>query len=348
MVKAVTAIIFATLTGFWTHAASATGAEDLWVVLKGSKAVAVLGRDSLKEHTRVPVSAFPHEVLVRGKLAVVSLYGRWGDPGSALALIDITSRKVVGEIPLGEGTMPHGIIPTGDPNLVVVTAEGKNKIMLVDIAGRKVLKAVTTNQGNAHLGTYDAKRQRVYVSNISTGTITALSLKPFEIIKHIKTGDEPEGIAYHKATDTIWVSHRKDNNLKILAAEDFAVKHTLATGKFPVRISFNPSGSMAIVSLFLEPKIQVFGTSPVRKIRDVSLFAGSSWATRAWKSWRSDPRTIGQVFSPNDNSFYIAVSGMDRIVQFNGETFGHLKTINLGKTPDSMVITPSSRPTSGR
>lgn len=317
---------------------TSAAAADLWVVLKGSKEVAVLDSVTLKEQQRVKVATFPHEILVRGNVAVVSLYGRWGKPGNALALIDIKTRKNVGSIPLGEGTMPHGLVPTADPNLVVVTAEGKNKVFLVDIAKRAIAGTITTTEGGVHLGTFDSKRHRVYLSNISTGTITAVSLQPFKLIRHVKTGDEPEGIAYHAKSDTIWVTHRKDDSLKVLAAEDFTVKHSLKTGKFPIRISFDPTGDLAFVSLFQDSKLQVFGTAPVRKVRDVSLFAGSSWTSRAWKSWQSEPRAIGQVFSPNDHSFYVALSGLDRIVQFDGKSFKHVKTISLPKTPDSMAI----------
>lgn len=332
----------AALTASLSLSQPAIGKDDLWVVLKGSKDVAILDSDSLKEKARVTVSTFPHEILVRGNTAVVSLYGRWGKPGGSLALIDIKSRKNIGEIPLGEGTMPHGIIPTHHPDQVVVTGEGKNKLFLVDVAKRKVIADVTTNQGNAHLGTFDPKRRRVYISNISTGTITIVSLDPFKIIRHVKTGDEPEGIAYHEASDTIWVTHRKDNSLIVLSAEDYSVKHSLKTGKFPIRIRFNPAGTLALVSLFQDSKIQIFGSKPVRKVRDVSLFAGSSWTSRAWKSWQSNPRAIGQVFSPNNNSFYVAVSGLDRIVQFDSQSFKHVKTMPLSKTPDSMVVLPAN------
>lgn len=335
----VKAFVSSLLAGLLSTSAQAVAA-DLWVVLKGSKDVAVLDSVTMKEQTRIKVAAFPHEILVRGQVAVVSLYGRWGDPGNALALIDTKTRKLVANIALGEGTMPHGLIPTANPNQVVVTAEGKNKIFLVDIAKRAVVDTITTTQGGVHLGTFDSKRNRVYLSNISTGTISVVSLTPFKLIRHVKTGDEPEGIAYHAASDTIWVTHRKDNTLKVLAAEDFAVKHSLTTGKFPIRISFDPTGSFAFVSLFQDSKLQVFGTAPVRKVRDVSLFAGSSWTSRAWKSWQSNPRAIGQVFSPNDHSFYVALSGLDRIVQFDARSFNHVKTISLAKTPDSMAIIP--------
>lgn len=321
-------------------ASAAQAADALWVVLKGSKQVAVLSADTLKPQSRIEVGAFPHEILIRGTTAVVSLYGQGGNPGNSLALIDIKSRKKIGEIPLGAGARPHGIIPTGKPDQVVVTAEGNNQILLVDLGKKAVIGTAKTTQGTAHLGTYDSKRNRVYVSNISSGTITAVSLEPFKILRHIKTGDEPEGIAYHAASDTLWVTHRKDNNLVVMSAEDYSVQHTLATGKFPIRVSFDASGALAVVSLYMDSKVQMFGTKPVRKVRDVSLFAGGSWTSRAWQSWQSSPRAIGQVFSPNTQSLFIALSGTNRVLQLDTQTFKHLSTTILGKTPDSMAITP--------
>jgi uncharacterized protein (TIGR03437 family) len=136
---------------------------------------------SLKRVTRVialPDGARPMALGVwgTGTLALVAQYGR-----DSLALLDLITYSVAAEYPVGRG--PSAIAVSQDQ--AVVICSGSDEAHFFDFRPRQIT-------GNAATGRLPrgvaADRQRVYVTNQSDGTITALDWTTRSAVNTIKLG----------------------------------------------------------------------------------------------------------------------------------------------------------------
>ena len=127
--------------------------NDLLVVVnKSDNSISVLDGSTGKLKWTAPVESGPHEaeVLSDGKTVAVSDYGRGNAPGHMVSLIELATGKVVGRVDVGSGARPHGLAALKDGRLLV-TAEGKKELLVVDPKGAKVLARMPTGHPLSHM-----------------------------------------------------------------------------------------------------------------------------------------------------------------------------------------------------
>src|SRR5690606_9531934 len=105
----------------------------------------------------------PHEVEITadGKLAVVTNYGNSNNPGNSLSVYDLTEFKLLKTIDLGEHTRPHGIQAFGESQKMLVTTEGSNSLLLVDLESGSVEIAVNTTRSEEHTSELQSRENLV-------------------------------------------------------------------------------------------------------------------------------------------------------------------------------------------
>ncbi len=150
------------------------------------------------------VGYLPHEVAVAGRVLFASNYGsahvRSSDltnaPGNTLSAIDLARPDRAPEtIDLGAGRCaPHGLAVSRDLRRLYVTCEGRQEVVAIDVASRKILHAVATNQAGSHMLVVSPDGARAYVTNFWHGTVSVLDLNAKRILAHIATGSGTEGI----------------------------------------------------------------------------------------------------------------------------------------------------------
>src|SRR5687768_2710205 len=90
-------------------AAGGAGSPDLLVVVnKSDDTVSILDAKTGALRSTVRTGRGPHEVevLADGKTAAVSDYGRAGEPGHTVTLVDVDRGAAVGAVDLGQGPRP--------------------------------------------------------------------------------------------------------------------------------------------------------------------------------------------------------------------------------------------------
>ena len=150
------------------------------------------------------VGYLPHEVAVAGRVVFASNYGsahvRSSDltnaPGNTLSAIDLARPDRAPEtIDLGAGRCaPHGLAVSRDLRRLYVTCEGRQEVVAIDVASRKILHAVPTNQAGSHMLVVSPDGARAYVTNFWHGTVSVLDLDTKRILAQIATGSGTEGI----------------------------------------------------------------------------------------------------------------------------------------------------------
>lgn len=135
---------------------------------KSDDTVAFVDPDTLEVLGKAPTGVGPHEVAVdsAGRFAYVANYGRRGDPGGDLSIIDVRAREAVGRIDLGSKCMPHGLaFGPGDRHLWV-TCERDRIVHVVDPKRQQVVRTYETGQEVTHMIAVTPNGHQAFTANI--------------------------------------------------------------------------------------------------------------------------------------------------------------------------------------
>lgn len=229
-------------------------------LLKGGNALAYLSPEG-KVLASVPVGQHPHEmVFSRDRKFIytadngIMRIEHAGKGGNSLSIIDVGARKKIGDIPLGEYYRPHGIDLSPETGMLAVTSEGPDQLLVVDPVKRKVVKHFDTKGKTPHMVTFGPKGKWAYVSNSSSGTVSAINVETGET-KVITTGERPEGSVLSKDGRELYVANREAGSISVIDTAKQQAIASIQTGKGPVRIALTPDGSTLVYALMHEKKV---------------------------------------------------------------------------------------------
>jgi YVTN family beta-propeller protein len=259
--------------------ASSGAAETVYLaLLKGANSLAYLATDG-KVLSTVGVGLHPHEMAFSPdrKYLYTSDNGTMrienpGSGGNSLSIIDVAARRKIGDISLGEFRRPHGIDVDPKTGLLAVTAEAPDQLLIVDPVKRKVVKHFDTKGKTSHMVRFGPGAKWAYVSNSSSGTVSAINLDSGEV-KRIETGDRPEGGVLSKDGKELYVPNRDSNNITVIDTAKNQAIANIPTGKGPVRIAITPDGSTLVYALMHEKKL-AFADPKQRRQTDYMIVPG--------------------------------------------------------------------------
>ena len=293
----------------------------------------------------LPTGSGPHEVAVSddGALAVVSNYGRAQQPGRTLTVIDLAGAKVTGTIDLGEHGRPHGVqfLPGG--RTLVVTTEASGSVLLVDVAARRVMRAVPTRQQVSHMVVLDPEERRAYVANIGSASVSVIDLDKAYVVAQIPAGQGAEGIDLSPDGRELWVTNRNDDSVSIIDARQLTLAATLPCKGGPIRVKLTPDGSRALVSNSGTGDIAVFDTAGRREIGRIPLAFSELEATDSrlfGDGARVEPVPVGLAISPDGTRAWVASTNADLVTVLDLDTLEVAGRIKAGREPDGLGWTP--------
>jgi YVTN family beta-propeller protein len=283
----------------------------------------------------------PHEVEITadGKLAVVTNYGNRENPGNSLSVYDLTEFKLLKTIDLGEHTRPHGIQAFGESKKMLVTTEGSNSLLLVDLESGSVEMAVNTTITVSHMVAATPNLKRAFVPSISTGNVTVIDLVNQEVIQQLYSGKGAEGIDVTPNGKEVWVSNRDDNTIAVFDTETLELLHTLDCEDFPIRLKFTPDGTKALVSNARTGDVAVFDTNQKTLLAtiklDVPLPEEVDDERYFSRQFEGSSIPIGIVV-PNNQKAYVANTNADLVSEIDLETYTITRHFPTGKQPDGI------------
>jgi len=316
-------------------------ADSLIVLNKSDHTASLFDAATGRPRGTVAVGKGPHEaeVLADGRTAAVSNYGRQGEPGRSLTLIDLEKRIARATIDLGEGTRPHGLEALRDGRLLV-TAEGTRELLVVDPAAGKVVARIPTEAQVSHMVVAAPDGSRAYVANIGSGSVTAFDLATRRVLKQIPTGEGAEGIDITPDGAAVWVTNRDADTVSIIDARRLEVVETLKAPSFPIRIKLTPDGTRALVSCARSGDVAVFDVTSRKEVRRISLdreaVAGS--ADRIFSSqFGKSPVPVGLLVAPDGKRAWVASTNADVVSSLDLQTFAVTGRLTAGKEPDGLA-----------
>lgn len=217
----------------------------LLVLNKTDGTLLVLDVPSYQRLATIGVGAEPHEVVVTpdGRKAYTS-----NVRDRSLSVVDLKAYKVVKTIRSPMFDYPHGLGITADGRRLLLTSEGSHRLVLIDTARDVVLRTLTTNQQGSHMVTLLKGDRRAYVANRKSDTISEISVPDLKIVRNLKVGAGPEGIASTANGRWLLVALQGSDQLAILHNESREPVARVPTGATPVRVAVTPNSFTALVS----------------------------------------------------------------------------------------------------
>jgi len=332
-----------------------TPSPALFILEKDDNELAIVDPASLKIVGRVPAGPDPHEVESSpdGKFAYISNYGGSDSALHTISVVDLTAQKALPPIDLGALHSPHGLVFAGGK--LYFTAETNKVAGRYDPATQTIDWLIGTGQDRTHMVVVSAALDRVFTSNVSSGTISIIeqvsapnpgpppgapppsggppprSGPPAGIprktwrVTNVAAGRGAEGFDLSPDGREIWAANAQEGTVTII---DVATKKATQTFPIPVRgnrLKFTPDGKRVLVS---------GGPSGSSGANLVILDAVTHQGVR---SFDFGGGSAGILIVPDGSRAYVAVSGKDKVAVVDLKRLEIDGYIATGKGPDGLA-----------
>ncbi len=305
-------------------------------ILVGNKAASSLWRLSTVDGHRIAEHATeegPHEIAVakNGAFAVVANYGGKSN-GSTLTVLDFKTNVAPRRIELGAHTRPHGMALFGDDKRLVVTTEGSDSLIIVDLAAGKVEGAIDVGAGRPHMVVVSPDGAIAYTTKIESGSVARVDL-----VRRVKLDEKPagpgaEGIALR--SNELWVTNRAANTVTVHDPSTLAVKQTIAADDFPIRVGFTPDGRYALVTCAKAAALAVYDAAAKRRVATVPLRENDV----AYKDTMLGQAPLPIGLASTNERVFVAISGGDRLAVIDTKSWKVVTHFQTGREPDALGL----------
>jgi DNA-binding beta-propeller fold protein YncE len=159
----------------------------LIVASKSGDDVYFIDRQTGETLAVLPTGLEPHEVEVSddGRIAMVCNYGNRENPGNTLSVYNVSRLSEHKTIDLGRHTRPQGMQWMAGTNNMLVTTEGSNSLLVVDVQLGEVVQVMDTQEEVSHMVAATPDFSRAFVPSIRTGNVAVFDLNTGELITHV-------------------------------------------------------------------------------------------------------------------------------------------------------------------
>lgn len=309
-------------------ALSLSAADTLLVVEKNNDSVGFYDLSSGAPLATVKVGHIPHEFVFSAdnKSLYVTNYGtaRWTDDapgGNHISIIDLASRKVTGEIGLGEYHRPHGI-ELGRSGKLYVTCDLPSAVLVIDPIQRKierVLRSETKDLPHMLLLTHD--ESKLYTVNAGNGTVSVRNLQSNRA-RHLQVGGVPMGIALTRDEKRLYIATRTANTVVEIDTAKWSILRTFPIEGQPVRLQILPDGKRMLVSLIVDGEMAVLDLATGREIKRMKVGLNAE----------------GMHIDPQTGEGFVSAQGEKRVVRFSLDNIERKGAVATQERPDPILI----------
>lgn len=253
-----------------------TERADLLVVEKKNNSVGFYA-SSGKRVGAVLVGETPHELVLSrdGRYAYVSDNGvLWmdydGPGGNTISIIDLTTRRRAGILPLGKFHRPHGLALDPTSSRAFVTAENPDRVVLVDLDARAVIKDFDNGGSDPHMVTFGKDGEWGYVSNTASGTVGAVHAATGQL-RLVEVGKGPQGSLLSRDGSKLWVTCRDEGSIDIIDTAAKAKIGAIKTGPGVNRVVATPDEKLLVYSLQSGEAVGIADIATGREVAQIPL-----------------------------------------------------------------------------
>jgi YVTN family beta-propeller protein len=239
------------LLPIWSGAVGAAVPDGtLLVANRNGGSISFFDLPTRTEIARVPIGpVIPHEVAVSpdGRWALTAEYGPDDRRGHDLVVIDVVDARITGRIDLGAPSRPHSVVFLPGSRRAVATMQDVDRIALVDVVSRQVLRTYPTGGREGHMVRLSPDGSRAYVtSRGGDGTLSVIFLDEERPPVVIPAGKGAEGIAVTPDGSEVWAVNRLDGTISIVDTERLAVVDTIPARPYSNRAEISAAGRAVV------------------------------------------------------------------------------------------------------
>ena len=252
------------LLGWWVilalHATSPSdsGSQGLLLVAnKGDQSLGIVDPRAGQQIATVPEGGTTgHEVAVSpdGRTAYVPIYGnsgvgKPGTDGQNMVVVDIASRKVVGNVDFGHGVRPHCAVFGPKDGMLYVTTELDKSIVVIDPSALKIVGSIPTGQPESHMLAITPDGKRGYTANVGPGTVTVLDMESRKTITVIPVSGEVQRIAVSPDARMAFTSDQTKPRLAVIDTASNKIKTWITLPAAGYGTAATPDGRWLVVAV---------------------------------------------------------------------------------------------------
>jgi DNA-binding beta-propeller fold protein YncE len=302
----------------------------LLVANKGNNSLGIIDPVAGKQLAEVAEGGVTgHEVTTSpdGKLAYVPIYGNSGvgqpgTDGSNMVVIDLASRKVVGNVDFGKGVRPHLPVIGPKNGLLYVSTELNQAIAIIDPATLKIIGSVQTGQEQSHMFAITRDGRRAYTANVGPGTVSVLDLDARKTITIIPVSPQIQRISLSVDDKLAFTSDATKPQLAVIDT---------ATNKFKMWIPLpglgygsapTPDGRYLVIALPLVHQVGVVDLSTMKIAHTIDVPAR--------------PQEV--AVSPDNRVAYVSCDQSAKVVVVSLSDWTVKKIIDAGAGADGLAL----------
>jgi YVTN family beta-propeller protein len=219
-----------------------------------------------------------HEVIASpdGKLAYVPIYGnsgvgKPGTDGSNMIVIDIASRKVVGNVDFGRGVRPHCPIFGPKDGMLYVTTEIDKTISIIDPKTLKIIGTIPTGQPESHMLAITADGKRGYTANVGPGTVSVLDMQGRKTLAVIPVSSQVQRIAVSVDGSMVFTADQSKPQLAVIDTSTNKVKAWVPLPAPGYGSAATPDGRWLVIAVPDANKVAVVDLSAMKVAHTIDV-----------------------------------------------------------------------------
>jgi YVTN family beta-propeller protein len=269
-----------------------------------------------------------HEVIAspNGRFAYVPIYGnsgvgRPGTDGNNLVVIDLETRKVVGNVEFPRGVRPHCAVFGPKSGLLYVTTEIDKTISVIDPATLKIIDSIPTGASESHMLAITRDERRGYTTNVGSGSVSVLDLKARKTITVIPVAPVIQRITLSIDDKWLFTSDQTKPELIVIDTASNQVKTRITLPGVGYGSAVTKDGKWLVIALAKSNKVAVIDlkTMTVAQSLDVP----------------SAPQFV--LIRPDSRFAYVSCDQSSKIAVLNLSTWKIEKLIDAGKGADGLA-----------
>ena len=219
-----------------------------------------------------------HEVIASpdGKLAYVPIYGnsgvgKPGTDGSNMIVIDIASRKVVGNVDFGRGVRPHCPIFGPKDGMLYVTTEIDKTISIIDPKTLKIVGTIPTGQPESHMLAITADGKRGYTANVGPGSVSVLDMQGRKTLAVIPVSSQVQRIAVSVDGSMVFTADQSKPQLAVIDTSTNKVKAWVPLPAPGYGSAATPDGRWLVIAVPDANKVAVVDLSAMKVAHTIDV-----------------------------------------------------------------------------
>ena len=268
-----------------------------------------------------------HEVIASpdGKVAYVPIYGnsgvgKKGTDGRNIVVIDIPSRKVIGNIEFDHGVRPHCPIFDRTRGLLYVTTELDQTITIIDPKTLKIVGTIPTGQPESHMLAITSDGHRGYTANVGPGTVSVLDLDKRKTLAIIPISKETQRISISPDNSMVFTSDQTKPQLAVIDATTDKVKKWVELPGTGYGTASTKDGRWLLVAVPPANKVAVVDLKKLEVVRSIDVPAA--------------PQEV--LVRPDDKVAYVSCDKSHQVAALNLADWS-VSLIDAGKGTDGLA-----------